>query len=136
MTAVSLKPAIFLPRIIPAANLHTTLRGFGQCHVKVNVLYVHYADLYIYIDLLEHITAICPSVLDLRELFWTDIVNTFSVDICAELVGLSDDQFLITLLGFQTNFTLDQTEIYDFYDNMFYICKNCSCPLSAANQHT
>ena len=68
----------------------------------------------IYIDLLEHIIAICPSVLELRELFWTAIANTFSVDLCAELVGLSDDQFLITLLGLQTHFTLDQTEIYEY----------------------
>ncbi|KAK3106167.1 hypothetical protein FSP39_014105 [Pinctada imbricata] len=53
----------------------------------------------IYTDLLTHITGVCQSVTYVRDSFWIDIIDNFSVGVCAELSAMDENDFLLCLLG-------------------------------------
>ena len=79
----------------------------------------------IYTDLLTHITGVCQSVTYVRDNLWIDIINHFSVDVCAELSALDEYDFLLCLLGkpLRSQFSEEWNEI-DFMRLCFTYIRN------------
>ena len=52
-----------------------------------------------YLDILVHITGVCPRVDFIRDDFWIDVVNMFSLEVCTKLALLNEYEMLYCLLG-------------------------------------
>ena len=52
-----------------------------------------------YVDMFIHATVSCSHTVELRDMFWFDIVENFNLELYEELAGLDSDQLYAILIG-------------------------------------
>ena len=61
-------------------------------------------------DFFTHVICSCSSTYAIRNTWWTEISNRFSVYLCSELCALPNDELYLILLGRRTNFPLGYSD--------------------------
>ena len=64
-----------------------------------------------YVDMFIHATVSCTHTVELRDIFWCDIIEHFNLELCAELAGLDSDNFYAILLGKRPSTELDEQDM-------------------------
>ena len=67
-----------------------------------------------YVDMFIHATVSCTHTVELRDMFWCDIIENFNLELCAELAGLDSDQLYAILIGKRPSTELDEQDVVDF----------------------
>jgi hypothetical protein len=77
-------------------------------------------------DVFCHSSCTCRSTSNVRKQWWDTIINTYSVEICAELCGLSELEWYIVLLGGPLSTPMEEADIRSFRLLNFRLVRSAS----------
>lgn len=77
-------------------------------------------------DFFTHVTCSCSVTYAIRNSWWTEISNLFSVYLCSELCALSYDDLFLILLGHKTCAHLDVNDASNFQKLNYHLVLDCA----------
>ena len=130
---------IIYSKFIPAAiwKLPTTPDEISLCKfiakLCTNMHCNHNENLFICVlcnrtfkDVFSHCSCTCPVTFDLRNRWWSDIINYSDISLVAELSGLSEDDLYMILIGRHTSTPIDKIFHASFYLANFRLVRSCA----------
>lgn len=77
-------------------------------------------------DFFTHVTCSCSVTYAIRNAWWSEISNLFSVYLCSELCALSYDDLFLILLGRKTCAHLDENNTSNFQKLNYHLVLDCA----------